>query len=101
MTQKTLAPERTTEQVKLPPDYAVVFHNDDFTPMDFVIYLLIGIFHHEQERAESLTMEVHHKGKAIVGTYRRDIAETKKMQVEAICREFEHPLRCEIQPLGD
>jgi ATP-dependent Clp protease adaptor protein ClpS len=101
MTQKTLAPERTTEQVKLPPNYAVVFYNDDFTPMDFVISLLVGIFHHSQESAEALTMEVHYKDKAIVGTYRRDIAETKKLQVEAICREFEHPLRCEIEPVGE
>jgi ATP-dependent Clp protease adaptor protein ClpS len=95
----TLSPERTTEKVKLPPSYEVIFHNDDFTPMDFVVALLVGVFHHTEEQANALMMQVHQQGKAVVGTYRRDIAETKQAHVMHVCAQFEHPLQCDVREI--
>jgi ATP-dependent Clp protease adaptor protein ClpS len=83
----------TKTQLKVPSMWKVLLHNDDYTPMDFVIEILIQVFHKGAEEAHTLTMAVHNQGKANVGLYTKEIAETKVLQVERIAREAGHPLK--------
>ena len=90
--------ERRTQRAKPPQMFQVVLLNDDFTPMEFVIEILIGIFGKTVEDALALTFEVHNTGKGIAGTYTRDIAETKVTEAMDLAKSEEHPLRVEVQP---
>lgn len=89
----------TKEKMKVdaPKSYNVVMINDDFTPMDFVIDILIGVFGKTLEEALALTFEVHNKGRGIAGTYTRDIAETKVTKAMDLAKAEEHPFRVEVQ----
>lgn len=84
-------------QLQRPPMYRVVMLNDDFTPMAFVVDILIRYFHKSEETANSLMMQIHLQGRAICGLFTRDIAETKIHQVEIACRAGGHPLRCMME----
>lgn len=90
--------ERNHTGLKEPGKYNVIFHNDDFTPMEFVTYVLIQIFHKNPVEAEALMLKVHHSGKAIAGTYSYDIAMTKISMVTQLARNNNYPLRLTIQP---
>lgn len=88
-------------QLQRPPMFRVVMLNDDFTPMEFVVDILIRYFHKSEETANTLMMQIHHKGSAICGLFPRDIAETKIHQVEAASRAGGHPLRCTLECEAD
>lgn len=79
-------------RLKEPPQYHVILHNDDFTTMDFVVMILMNIFHKTQAQAETLMLKVHHEGSAIAGTYSRDIAESKAAKATALARANGFPL---------
>ncbi|MDF9435687.1 MULTISPECIES: ATP-dependent Clp protease adapter ClpS [Chromohalobacter] len=79
-----------------PPMYKVVLHNDDFTPMEFVVEVLQSFFAMEREKAVQVMLVVHTHGKATCGIFTRDIAETKCHQVNEYARECQHPLLCDI-----
>ena len=81
-------------QLQPPPMYRVVMLNDDFTPMDFVVDILVRFFHQSEESANSMMLRIHHEGSVICGVFPRDIAETKVQQVETASRTSGHPLRC-------
>ena len=84
-------------KVKKPSMYAVVLINDDYTPMEFVIYILQTIFKKSYEDAKQVMLLVHNEGKGICGVYSLDIAETKANQVIEYARINQHPLECKIQ----
>jgi ATP-dependent Clp protease adaptor protein ClpS len=84
-------------QVKEPSMYQVVMHNDDFTPMEFVVTVLEGFFYMDRVRATRIMHQVHMSGKAICGVFTRDIAETKVDLVIDYARRHEHPLLCSIE----
>jgi len=86
--------ETAAPQLQPPPMYRVVMLNDDFTPMEFVVEILIRFFHHSDERANRTMLQIHNEGQAICGIYPRDLAETRVAQVETACRASGHPLRC-------
>ena len=88
--------ERTTTGIKEPGEYNVIFHNDDFTPMDFVTLILKHIFFKNDMEAETLMLKVHNEGKAIVGTYSYDIAATKATDAINIARKNGFPLRITV-----
>ena len=90
-----LAPEKP--QLKRPSMYRVVMLNDDYTPMDFVVEVLMKFFNMSEEKATQVMLTVHTQGKAVCGVYTRDIAETKAAQVNQYSSECEHPLLCEIE----
>lgn len=92
-----LVVEKTQEALKPPPLYVVIMLNDDYTPMDFVVEVLQKFFGFDLEKATQVMMLVHKQGKAKCGTYSKDVAETKSMQVNRYSRENQHPLLCEIQ----
>ena len=84
-------------KVKKPSMYAVVLINDDYTPMEFVIYILQTIFKKSYEEAKQVMLLVHNEGKGICGVYSLDIAETKANQVIEYARINQHPLECKLQ----
>ena len=65
------------EKLKFPNRYNVVLHNDDYTPMDFVVAVIIKIYKHTFDSATSIMMSVHDDGSAVVGNYTREMAEAK------------------------
>lgn len=83
---------------KRPPKYRVVLHNDDFTPIDFVVRLVSQVFRKSLQEAADITLEVHNKGCAVAGIYTREIAETKRAIAESIARKNEHPLMVSMEP---
>lgn len=85
--------------LKEPSMYKVVMHNDDFTPMEFVVAVLELFFHMERTIATKIMHEIHMTGKAICGIYSKDIAVTKADQVVEHARKHEHPLLCSIEVL--
>lgn len=80
--------------------YSVVLHNDDFTPMDFVVAILMRIFRHNENDAGAIMLAVHTRGKAVAGTYTREIAETKAAQSNQNAERNEFPLQATIEPAG-
>ena len=94
-----LAPEEP--KLEVPSMYNVVMFNDDFTPMEFVVEVLETFFNKDREAATRVMLTVHTVGKAVCGSYTRDIAETKAAQVNQYARESQHPLLCEIESLND
>ncbi|CAV18173.1 ATP-dependent Clp protease adapter ClpS [Vibrio sp. 10N.222.54.F12] len=89
--------EKERTKVKPPAMYNVVLHNDDYTPMDFVIEILERFFSLDIEKATEVMLKVHYEGKAICGTYSAEIAETKVAQVTMYSKENEHPLLCTME----
>lgn len=84
-------------KTKRPPFFKVVLLNDDFTPMDFVVFVLKDIFRKSHEEAVTTMLDVHHKGAGICGVYTRDVAETKAELVVTLARRNEYPLQCRVE----
>lgn len=97
MSTKSSIKEKTGTQVRIPKKYVVVMHNDDFTPMDFVVKILMEIFNKQEQEAVSLMMQVHKGNKAIVGTYSYDIARSKSERAMAMAREEGYPFRVTVE----
>lgn len=87
--------EKEVERINPPPLYRVLLLNDDYTPMEFVVLVLVKFFHISEERAIPLMLQVHNEGRAVCGIYPKDIAQTKVECVRRFAREHEHPLSCE------
>jgi ATP-dependent Clp protease adaptor protein ClpS len=83
--------ERT--RLQEPRLYRVMLLNDDYTTMDFVVKVIIAVFHRSASDATRIMLDVHRKGRGVVGTYTRDIATTKVARVHEMARENEFPLR--------
>jgi ATP-dependent Clp protease adaptor protein ClpS len=90
---------KTREKFKEPEQYKVVLLNDHFTTMDFVVDILMDIFHKSIEDASKIMLDVHNKGRGIVGVYTWDIAVTKAEQVHAAAKANEFPLLCVVEPV--
>ena len=82
---------------KEPSSYRVLLHNDDFTPMDFVVQILESVFKKTSTQATQIMLDVHRKGVGMCGIYPYDIAETKVSIVTEAAREHEYPLRCTLE----
>ncbi len=83
----------SAKKTKEPKMYKVLLLNDDYTTMDFVVEVLMGIFHHSLENAINIMLKVHKEGIGECGVYTYEIAETKIAQVRKAARENEFPLR--------
>jgi ATP-dependent Clp protease adaptor protein ClpS len=77
--------------------YKVVLHNDDYTPMEFVVLLLEQIFAMPRDKATQVMLHVHTRGKGVCGVFTREIAETKVAQVTEYSRQNQHPLLCAME----
>lgn len=83
--------------LKYPKKYKVLILNDDYTSMEFVIDVLMSIFHKSLQEAETIMLEVHKKEKGVCGIYTHEIAETKVMQVHKKARDSGFPLRAQME----
>ena len=83
--------------IPLPPEKNVVFYNDNFTTMEFVVDILVSIFNKSRETAEELMMQVHTEGSSIVGVYTYDIAVSRTNLAIQAARKNGYPLRVEIE----
>ena len=87
--------------VKKPSLYRILLLNDDYTPMEFVVYVLQKFFNYDQERATQIMLAVHTHGKGVCGIFTKEIAETKSQQINDFAQQNEHPLLSEIEPVDD
>jgi ATP-dependent Clp protease adaptor protein ClpS len=105
----TSNPERETKEqedvelveqkrTKRPRRYQVVFHNDDYTTMEFVVHALMKFFGKAGAEATHIMLNVHHRGFGVVDIFPRDVAETKAAQVTEYAREHGHPLKVTAEP---
>lgn len=92
MTEDVEVTTKTKIKLKAPSMWKVIIYNDDFTPMDFVIRVLIEIFNKSIEEAVALMLHVHTNGKATVGNYTKEVAETKVSQTMRAAEAYQHPL---------
>jgi ATP-dependent Clp protease adaptor protein ClpS len=96
---KSKTKTQTSTDIKFPSRYHVMIHNDNFTPMEFVIQLLIEIFNKTIEEAKTVTNEVHTRGKASAGVFSYEIAEQKVNECIVVCNYHGHNLKVESQKL--
>ena len=87
--------EQTKSRVKIPRQYQVLIYNDDFTPMDFVVEVLMRIFDKEEKDAVVLMLSIHKGSYAVAGVYPKDIARTKAAEAVQWARAKGHPLKVE------
>ncbi|MFG1515441.1 ATP-dependent Clp protease adapter ClpS [Halobacteriovorax sp. ZH3_bin.1] len=85
-------------RVKKPSKYHVILHNDDYTTMEFVIWVLMHIFNRGQEEAMKIMLDVHNNGRGVCGTYSYEVAETKMNKVMSEAKKEGHPLLCTVEP---
>ena len=83
--------------VMTPKEYHVFLLNDDYTSMDFVIDILINIFHKTYQESEAVMLAIHEKGQGLCGTYSHEIAETKVTQVTKLAKENGFPLKATME----
>ena len=89
---------RKKEQLKKPQLYQVLFHNDDYTTMVFVVAVLREVFHRSESDSVSIMLNIHRTGFGVAGVYTYEIAETKVQTTEKLAREHEFPLRLTVEP---
>ena len=89
---------RERSKTRTPKMYRVVLHNDDYSPMEFVVAILQQVFHLNDADATRIMLEVHNNGIGIAGHYTFEAAETKVEQVLTASRLHEHPLQCSMEP---
>lgn len=95
MAAKENIKEQSKSKIKIPRQYQVLIYNDDFTPMDFVVDVLMQIFGKDQQTATMLMLSVHEGSSAVAGTYPRDIAYTKAAEAVQWARDEGYPLKVE------
>lgn len=84
--------ELVTTSLKPPKKYKVLVMNDDVTPMEFVVAMLVSVFKHNEGTAIDLTMKIHNEGSAVAGIYTYEVAEQKCIDATYLAREHGHPL---------
>lgn len=93
----TLERVDTSQKIQTPKMYKVILHNDDFTPMDFVVLILKRFFSKTEEQATQVMLDVHQKGYGVAGVYTLEIAEMKSMQANQLARSNQYPLESTIE----
>jgi ATP-dependent Clp protease adaptor protein ClpS len=93
--ESVVAEEKTT--LKKPPLYKVLLHNDDFTTMEFVVYVLQTVFQRSESDAIHIMLSVHHAGIGVAGIYTYEVAEMKAEKVKSLAEANEYPLLCTVE----
>ena len=88
---------RTERKTAKPRMYRVLIHNDDYTPMEFVVHCLQRFFKMDLEQATRVMLHVHQKGVGVCGIFSYEVAETKVTQVIDFARQNQHPLQCTLE----
>jgi len=87
------------EKVEEPPLFKVLLHNDDFTTMEFVVWVLESVFNMGEEQAVQVMLNVHLRGTGVAGVYTFEVAETKVEKTTALAHEHEFPLLVTMEPV--
>ena len=85
-------------QLKEPRKFVVLLHNDDYTTMEFVVALLMHVFHHGESEAQAIMLHIHRTGMGVAGVYTYEVAETKVQEVTRYAREHAMPLLVTAEP---
>lgn len=85
------------EEVREPRRYKVLLHNDDYTTMEFVVQVLVGVFHKSENEATQIMLNVHNHGVGVCGEYTAEVAELKVSLVHRLARESGYPLKCSME----
>jgi ATP-dependent Clp protease adaptor protein ClpS len=88
---------RTDEELKEPDEYRVLLLNDDYTTMEFVVTVIMTVFHKSLPESTRIMLDVHKKGRGTVGIYSYDLAVTKINQVHQLARQNGFPLKCTME----
>ena len=88
---------KTRPKTKKPAMYKVIILNDDYTPMEFVVFVLQHFFRMSQEEATQVMLHVHQRGVGVCGVYTYEVAETKATQVMEMARKNQHPLQLQLE----
>lgn len=96
--EQTSASVKNRLRTQEPHKYKVILHNDDLTPMDLVVMILITVFRKEEPEAVRLMLQVHNQGSAVAGVYSYDIAVSKTRRATSIARAEGYPLQLSCQP---
>ena len=88
-------------KTKKPPLYRVIILNDDYTPMEFVVYILQAFFGFNRDRAQQIMLAIHTHGKGVCGIFTKAVAETKSAQVNNFAKDNEHPLVSDIEQVEE
>ncbi len=86
------------QKVKRPTMYQVMLHNDDYTTMEFVIFVLKKFFKKDDAAAQQIMLKVHHEGLGVCGVYTKEIAEMKVQSVNSYSKKKGHPLKSSCEP---
>ncbi len=84
-------------RLKKPPLYKVLLHNDDFTTMEFVVYVLQSVFSLDEGAAVHIMLKVHLEGVGIAGVFTYEVAEMKAAKVAELAQAHEYPLLCTVE----
>ena len=90
---------KRVKELQKPGNFAVIFHNDDFTPRDFVVYVLQEVFGRPFDQAERIMLSVHNEGMGIAGVYRFEIAEHKAYDTIVLAKENQYPLKITVEEM--
>jgi ATP-dependent Clp protease adaptor protein ClpS len=88
------------DELQEPRLYRVLLHNDDYTTMEFVISILVEVFHKSAEQAATIMLAVHEKGIGVCGVYPYEVAETKVAMVHSRARRADFPLKATMEEMG-
>lgn len=89
--------ERQEQRTEPPRLFQVVMLNDDYTPMEFVVFMLQEYFQHDIETSTLIMLKIHHEGRGICGVFTKDVAATKVDLVLAAAQRAGHPLQCTME----
>lgn len=89
--------EKVEMEIKEPNKYNVIIHNDDYTSMEFVVQVLVGVFKKQVVEATKIMFDVHKKGRGIAGIYSYDVGITKIVQAMEMCEESGFPLKLTLE----
>jgi ATP-dependent Clp protease adaptor protein ClpS len=89
--------DKTTDKLKEPSKYKVIVCNDDVTPIEFVVTMLISVFKHNEKTALELTLSIHNKGSAVAGVYSYEVAEQKGIDATNLARSSGYPLIIKVE----
>ena len=95
--QGAVVAERQASRVEPPRMFQVVLHNDDYTPMEFVVMVLQEYFQRDIETATQIMLKIHHEGRGVCGVYTKDVAGTKVELVLTAAKRSGHPLQCTME----
>ncbi|GFK94500.1 ATP-dependent Clp protease adapter protein ClpS [Fundidesulfovibrio magnetotacticus] len=95
--EETLSGTGVEDEIREPRKYKVLLHNDDYTTMEFVVRVLVSVFHKSEAEATRIMLAVHQNGKGVCGVFTAEVAETKVVMVRQLAKEGGFPLKCTME----